>query len=53
MPRESQVKLEDNIYSTAEKFKIHDVVYQSFVKQLDYSDSCMASDYHYILTSIL
>jgi len=47
------MKLENNIVPTAEKFRIHDVVFLSFLKQLDYVDSAMASDYHYILTSVL
>lgn len=33
--------------------KLHDVVYSSFLKQVDHVDSFMASDYHYILTGIL
>lgn len=53
MQREAQLKLENNIIPIAEKFKIHDVVFNSFIKQIDYSDSVMASDYFYILTSVL
>ena len=53
MPRESQNKLENSIIPIAEKFNLSDIVYMSFIKQLDYVDSVMASDYHYILTSVL
>lgn len=53
MSRESQNKLENNIYPTAEKFKVLDVVYMSFIRQVDYADAYMASDFYYMLTSVL
>ena len=39
--------------SAAERFKILDVVFNSFSKQVDYSETAMASDYFYVLTSVL
>ena len=32
---------------------MHDVVFSSFRKQIDNYDSAMASDYFYVLTSVL
>ena len=32
---------------------IGDIVYYSFSKQIDYADAFTASDFHYILTTIL
>ncbi len=53
MPREVQKKLSENIVVVAEKFKLLEVVYMSFQRQIDYSAAYMASDYHYVLTSAL
>jgi hypothetical protein len=53
MSREAQNKLENNIIPTAEKFGLHEVVYTSFIKQVDYSDAFTPADYHYALTSVL
>lgn len=53
MPRESQLKLENNIVPIAEKYGLHEIVYSSFVRQIDYADPFTASDYYYILISIL
>ena len=47
------MKLENNIIPTAERFKLLDVVFDSFQKQVDYSETAMASDYFYVLTSVL
>ncbi len=53
IPKESQRKLEDSIYASAEKFQLLDVAYHSFVKQVDYSAAFTASDYYYLLTAVL
>jgi cell division control protein 45 len=53
MPKESQSKFESQIIPTSESFKLYDIVYTSFQRQLDYSASFMASDYYHILTAVL
>lgn len=53
MPSESQIKLENSIYQAAEKYSLFEITYPSFIRQIDYSASFMASDYYYILISTL
>ena len=53
MSSDSQKNLEHNIIPAAEKLDLLDVTFISFMKQADYSATYMASDYYYILTSIL
>lgn len=53
MPRDQQAKLENKIFSCAEKFNLLDVAYLSFMRHTDYSSAYMASDFYYMLTAAL
>lgn len=53
MSQDSQRKLENSIFPSAEKFGLHEVAYMSFMRHVDYTASYMASDFCHILTSVL
>lgn len=48
-------KLEDNIFTYASnpKFKLLDIVFDSFAKQVDYAFEMTASDFYYALSSVI
>lgn len=45
--------MDKNIFIVAEKFKLEEIAYDSFQKQVDFAAAFMASDYHYMLTATL
>jgi hypothetical protein len=53
MSKQSKDALEQNIFKCSDNYKLHEIMFQSFMKQTDFSASYMASDFHYILTAIL
>jgi|LakMenEpi03Aug12_release.lakeMendotaPanAssembly.Ray.scaffolds.fasta_scaffold220510_1 cell division control protein 45 len=53
MSQESQKKLENFIIPTAESFQLFEVAYMSFVRNVDYSATFMASDFCHILACVL
>lgn len=53
MPRESQNKFMGQVLASAERFRVPDLIYGSFMRQVDHTAAFMASDYHYILTTAL
>lgn len=55
MLKTSIEKLESSImsYAEKEKFKLFEVAFESFAKQVDYAFEMTASDYYYALSAVL
>ena len=53
MLKENKQSLENNLFTIAEDYNLVEIMYESFMRQIDTNSAYMASDYHYLITTLL